>query len=48
MSADHATELPKPVIDPDCVEIEEMRDPDDIGRDPLLDDAEVYRHSRTS
>ncbi|WP_375738060.1 hypothetical protein [Pseudomonas boanensis] len=39
--------LPRWLIDPDCVDVEVMRDPDDLEQDLLLDDAEVFRHSRT-
>jgi hypothetical protein len=37
--------FPRWLIDPDCVDLELERDPDDPLFDTTLDDAEAFRHS---
>ncbi|BAN50707.1 hypothetical protein [Metapseudomonas resinovorans] len=37
--------FPRWLIDPDCVDLELERDPDDPLFDPTLDDAETFRHT---
>ncbi|WP_044873993.1 hypothetical protein [Pseudomonas sp. LFM046] len=38
-------DFPRWLIDPDCVDLELERDPDDPLFDTTLDDAETFRHS---
>ena len=38
-------DFPRWLIDPDCVDLELERDPEDPLFDPTLDDAETFRHS---
>ena len=38
-------DFPRWLIDPDCVDLELERDPDDPLFDTTLDDAEAFRHS---
>ncbi|MDH4585401.1 hypothetical protein E8F20_26480 [Pseudomonas sp. BN415] len=38
-------EFPRWLIDPDYIDLELERDPDDPRFDPTLDDAETFRHS---
>ena len=38
-------EVPRWLIDPDCVDLELERDPEDPLFDTTLDDAETFRHS---
>lgn len=39
-------DIPRWLIDPDCIDLELERDPDDPLFDTTLDDAETFRHSR--
>ena len=38
-------DFPRWLIDPDCVDLELERDPEDPLFDPTLDDAEAFQHS---
>ncbi len=38
-------DFPRWLIDPDCIDLELERDPDDPQFDTTLDDAEAFRHS---